>query len=211
MSTIITAPGLPNIISFVNVPPLAPAPNQAPTDLAFPAVLSVPANLTGTKIRISANGFVLIPSGNIGSGIVGVSITDTLLTKPPVQGASARFKIDGRQTVPFGLEAYVWLDSSTGRIRDINTSSPGSRPQFTGPLPRGGSFFGTEGIPSFSDSAGKGPIFDTAGPYRTGTQATFDFTIPTPLQVLAEVWNNGEQGLNLPSLAFQLTNFQLEY
>src|SRR5258706_9255627 len=191
MSTIITAPGLPNIISFVNVPPLAPAPNQAPTDLAFPAVLSVPANLTGTKIRISANGFVLIPSGNIGSGIVGVSITDTLLTKPPVQGASARFKIDGQQTVPFGLEAYVWLDSSTGRIRDINTSSPGSRPQFTGPLPRGGSFFCTEGIPSFSDSAGKGTIFDTTGPYRTGTQATIDFTISTPLQVLAEAWNNG--------------------
>ncbi len=211
MSTIITAPGLPNIISFVNVPPMQPAPNQAPTDLAFPAVLSVPANLTGMKIRISASGFVLIPAGSVGSGIVGVSLVDTALTKPPIQSASARFKIDGQQTVPFGLEAYVWLDPATGRIRDINTSSPGSRPQFVGSLPRGGSFFGTEGIPSFSDGAGKGPVFDTAGPYRTGSQATFDFTIPTPLQVLSEVWNNGEQNLNLPTLAFQLTAFQLEY
>src|SRR5882724_3854645 len=117
---IITAPGLPNIISFVNVPPMAPAPNQAPTDLAFPAVLTVPANLTNTKIRISAYGFVLIPAGSVGSGIAAVTITDTVLTKPSIQGASARFKIDGQQTVPFGLEAYVWLDSSTGRIRDIN-------------------------------------------------------------------------------------------
>jgi len=212
MSTIITASGLPNTISFVNVPPLAPAPNQMPTDLAFPAVLSVPANTTGTKIRISAYGSVLIPGGNIGSGIVGVSITDaTVLTKPPIQGASARFRIDSQQTIPFGLESYVWLDPATGRIRDVNSSSPGSRPLFVGSLPRGGSFFGTEGIPSFSDSAGKGPIFDSSGPFRTGTQSVFDFTTPTPLQVLAEIWNNGEGGLNLPTIAFQLSIFQLEY
>src|SRR6267154_3330133 len=119
MSTIITAPGLTNIISFVNVPPMQPAPNQAPTDLAFPAVLTVPANLTGTKIRISASGSVLIPAGSVGSGIVGISLVDTLLTKPPIQSASVSFKIDCQQSVPFGLECYLWLDGSSGRIRDL--------------------------------------------------------------------------------------------
>jgi len=209
---VITASGLPGLISFIAVPPMQAPPNQAPTHLAFPNVLTIPANLTNTKIRISAYGFVLIPGGNLGSGIVGVSLCDTALTKPPVQSASARFKLDSTQTISFGLEAYVWLDPATGRIRDVNVPSPGSRSQFTGALPRGGSFFGTEGIPSFSDSAGKGPIFDTAGPYRgIGTQAAFDFTVSTPLQVLCEVWNNGEQNLSLPTLSFQLTTFSLEY
>ncbi len=211
MSTIISAPGLPNTISFVAVPPMAPAPNQAPTDLAFPAVLTVPSNLAGIKLRISASGSVLIPAGSVGSGIVGISLVDTLLTKPPIQSASVQFKIDCQQSVPFGLECYLWLDSSSGRIRDVNSSSPGLRPQFTGSLPRGGSFFGAGGIPSFSDAAGRGPVFDVAGQYRTGSQSPFDFSLPTPLQVLAEVWSNGENSLNLPTLAFQLTAFQLEY
>src|SRR5437879_338994 len=161
--SIISAPGLPNTISFVNVPPLAPAPNQMPTDLAFPAILQIPANLTNTKIRISAYGSVLIPAGNVCSGIVGVSLLDSLLTKPAIQSASVSFRIDSQQTIPFGLEAYVWLDPATGRIRDVNTSSPGSRPQFAGSLPRGGSFFGTEGPRSFVDGAGRGPMIDVVG------------------------------------------------
>ncbi len=209
--SIIVASGLPGLATFISVPPLAPPPNQSPTDLAFGNVLTIPANFTNRMLRISASGSIQISGGNVGSGLVGVSLCDIALTKPPIQSASTNFRIDLPQVIPFGLENYVWLDGATGRIRDINTASPALRSQFTGALPRGGSFFGTQGIPSFTDAAGRGSVFDTSGPYRTGTQAVFDFTVPTPLQVLAEIWNSGEQGLNLPTLSFQLTTFQLEY
>jgi len=210
--SVIVAAGLPETISFISVPP---PPAVQPTQHAFDPVLTIPANLTNTKLSISASGSILLPGGSSGSGFFDVALFGKELQNPGIIGVGTAFGMDTSKVIPWNFVANVFCDPTANAIRDVQV--PGN--PFTGSSPQSGGVMGSDGGPASADyRAGSKPYSGINQYGNYGGIPPLDFTQPINLYVMVSVYNAvnnlsrpGDGTNSLPPISVTLTQFQLEY